>query len=437
MPSVPPWSAARRGVATPPWRAPVSPARRSPQPRACYRVMVAERGFVGLTTFGWRSRLGSPIPPCWLLTPEPQPAVALCRKQQRRVGLPHIVGIVELDPGVRPQVRQPREQLDSRQPRAEAGAGTGSERKVDGRVSQASRPQPAIRIEDLRLGPPPRIAMQQSKADHQPIARRERPLAQAGRAQDVSQQQPDRRMQAKCLLHHRGEVGKIAARGHLGLDAIAHLWPPGDFLDRPCGRDARAPERRWVWLLCRDWLTWEVVDLAGWVATLPRGCRVEGSDGPRARGHWKRRDEAARVRVDGLPGQERPDSAQRITTAAMPISAILRSTGSFSPPTLRRLPATRSLSAGWWCLPAVGQDRSGPHAPRPVEQRHPDPPPTASFPGQAVPTDELHPAEIARLVGIRHELTQLAADCAAGACPDSVWPCEAGFIQAGREVTTT
>ncbi len=46
-------------------------------------------------------------------------------------------------------------------------------------------------------------------------------------------------------------------------------------------------------------------------------------------------------------------------------------------------------------------------------------------------------AEIARLVGIRHELTQLAADCAAGACPDSVWPCEAGFIQAGREVTTT
>src|SRR6266536_2350988 len=49
------------------------------------------------------------------------------------------------------------------------------------------------------------------------------------------------------------------------------------------------------------------------------------------------------------------------------------------------------LSAGWWRLPAAGWDRSGPHAPRPVEQRHPDPPPTASFPGQAVPTDELHP----------------------------------------------
>ena len=31
-------------VATPPWRAPVSPARRSSQPRARYRVMVAERG---------------------------------------------------------------------------------------------------------------------------------------------------------------------------------------------------------------------------------------------------------------------------------------------------------------------------------------------------------------------------------------------------------
>src|SRR6266487_697673 len=28
-----------------------------------------------------------------------------------------------------------------------------------------------------------------------------------------------------------------------------------------------------------------------------------------------------------------------------------------------------------WCLPAAGWERSGPHAPRPVEQRHPDPPP--------------------------------------------------------------
>jgi DNA-binding transcriptional MerR regulator len=46
-------------------------------------------------------------------------------------------------------------------------------------------------------------------------------------------------------------------------------------------------------------------------------------------------------------------------------------------------------------------------------------------------------AEIARLVDIRQELTRLAADCAAGACPDGVWPCEAGFIQAGKEVTTT
>jgi len=46
-------------------------------------------------------------------------------------------------------------------------------------------------------------------------------------------------------------------------------------------------------------------------------------------------------------------------------------------------------------------------------------------------------AEIARLVDIRQELTQLAADCAAGACPDGVWPCEAEFIQAGKEMTTT
>ncbi len=77
---------------------------------------------------------------------------------------------------------------------------------------------------------------------------------------------------------------------------------------------------------------------------------------------------------DGLPSQERPDSAQRITTAVMPVSAALRSTGKFSPPALRRLPANRSLSPGRWCLPATGWERSAPHAPRPVEQRHPDPP---------------------------------------------------------------
>jgi hypothetical protein len=46
-------------------------------------------------------------------------------------------------------------------------------------------------------------------------------------------------------------------------------------------------------------------------------------------------------------------------------------------------------------------------------------------------------AEIARLVDIRHELTRLAANCAAGACPDGVWPCEAEFVQAGKEVSTT
>jgi DNA-binding transcriptional MerR regulator len=41
-------------------------------------------------------------------------------------------------------------------------------------------------------------------------------------------------------------------------------------------------------------------------------------------------------------------------------------------------------------------------------------------------------AEIARLVDVRHELTRLADDCAAGACRNGVWPCEAEFIQAGR-----
>jgi len=41
----------------------------------------------------------------------------------------------------------------------------------------------------------------------------------------------------------------------------------------------RDTNRAWVWLLCRDWLTWEVGDLAGWVATLPRGCSWEAAMG--------------------------------------------------------------------------------------------------------------------------------------------------------------
>jgi DNA-binding transcriptional MerR regulator len=47
-------------------------------------------------------------------------------------------------------------------------------------------------------------------------------------------------------------------------------------------------------------------------------------------------------------------------------------------------------------------------------------------------------AEIARLVEVRGELTRLAADCAAAACPDGGWPCEAQFIHAAttKEVTT-
>jgi MerR family mercuric resistance operon transcriptional regulator len=44
-------------------------------------------------------------------------------------------------------------------------------------------------------------------------------------------------------------------------------------------------------------------------------------------------------------------------------------------------------------------------------------------------------AEIARLVEVRQELTRLAAECSAGACPERAWPCEVEFVQAGREVT--
>jgi MerR family transcriptional regulator, mercuric resistance operon regulatory protein len=45
-------------------------------------------------------------------------------------------------------------------------------------------------------------------------------------------------------------------------------------------------------------------------------------------------------------------------------------------------------------------------------------------------------AEIARLIEVRQELSRLAAECSAEARPDGAWPCEAEFVQVGREVTT-
>ena len=101
---------------------------------------------------------------------------------------------------------------------------------------------------------------------------------------------------------------------------------------------------------------------------------------------------------DGRPGQERPDSAPRITTAAMPVSAILSSTGSFSP--INAAPAAGyAILVGRMVVPAggwVGTERSSRSAPSGAAA--PDPPPTASFPGQAVPAEEPHPSPFPRLL---------------------------------------
>jgi DNA-binding transcriptional MerR regulator len=45
-------------------------------------------------------------------------------------------------------------------------------------------------------------------------------------------------------------------------------------------------------------------------------------------------------------------------------------------------------------------------------------------------------AEIARLLKTRRELARLAAQCAAPACPDDAWPCEAEFIHAATNKPT-
>lgn len=140
-----------------------------------------------------------------------------------------------------------------------------------------------------------------------------------------------------------------------------------------------------------------LADLGGWrsggmVATLPRGCRVEGSRGLGAGATGSCGTRRHGCGWDGLPRQKRPDSTQRITTAVMPVSAILSSMGNFLPPALRRLPATRPcrqdggacrrLGGNKAVLTLCGQWSSG----TPTHRR------TAGFPGQAVPAEEPHPS---------------------------------------------
>src|SRR5438552_251451 len=107
----------------------------------------------------------------------------------------------------------------------------------------------------------------------------------------------------------------------------------------------------WVWLLCRDCLTWEVGNLAGWVAALPRGCRggmqrwapAEATGGGGTRGHgcgW-----------DGRSGQERPDTVLRTITATMPVSAILSLNGEL-------IVANAALAAGD-AIPSAGSVTAG------------------------------------------------------------------------------
>jgi hypothetical protein len=96
------------------------------------------------------------------------------------------------------------------------------------------------------------------------------------------------------------------------------------------------------------------------------------SDGASRRGHWSGGARQHGLRSQRTTGQERPDSASRIATTVIPVSAILSSMGSFSRPTLGRRPAIRSLSAGWWSLPPAGRQQAvlmlRVAAPRPTAQ---------------------------------------------------------------------
>ena len=79
------------------------------------------------------------------------------------------------------------------------------------------------------------------------------------------------------------------------------------------------------------------------------------------------------LRSQRTTGQEWPDLAPRIATAAIPVSAVLSSTGSFSRPTLRRWPPVQSLPAGWWSLPGDWWATSGPYAVRSGTPTHRQP----------------------------------------------------------------
>src|SRR6266542_5060739 len=78
------------------------------------------------------------------------------------------------------------------------------------------------------------------------------------------------------------------------------------------------------------------------------------------RGRWKRRDKAARVRVGRTTGPRAARFSPEDHNGGDACIGYLAFNEEFLAAMLRRLPATRSLSAGWWCLPAAGWERSGP-----------------------------------------------------------------------------
>ncbi len=155
-----------------------------------------------------------------------------------------------------------------------------------------------------------------------------------------------------------------------------------------------------------------LADLGSWRSGEMEGdpcARVQAgrSDGASRRGRWSGGTRQHERRSQRTTGQERPDSASKIATAAISVSAILRRNGKFLAPTLRWRPATRSLSAGWWSPAGGWSATSGPHAPRSGTPTHR---PTTSFPGQAVPAEEPHPSHFEAMARARVLAAQAGQD---------------------------
>ena len=150
------------------------------------------------------------------------------------------------------QPRQHQCRLGQRELRADADARADAERQIGEAVGRRRAGQKARRVEHIRLGPEPPVAVQKPRRDHHDGAFRYRDAIRfVGGARDA-EDAVGRRVEAQCFLHDGAGVGQVrqgfsgalgaeVERCRLGRDALLHIRRRRQQIERPeqCHRGRR------------------------------------------------------------------------------------------------------------------------------------------------------------------------------------------------------